>query len=563
MVGVTTAGMRYEPPQTAKRDMVSGDRNERTCRQCGKIITTGQRRKYCSQECMVVSRRVDYRKMYANNPEKIRKARRMSRKNNIEKFREASRTRYKNNKEKVKEINRRWYLKNKDMISRKHKQFKKDNPEIYKKKTKEYYLNNKKKLNERSRKWRKDNPEKARELNRKNRERVRRKADGDSIQVSHTVRDISAKTPSKHIQAGKHSIEASGNVKRACKRCGKAITTKWYKKYCSQECRVKSTSEHSQKLYKNNPDKFKKNTRTWQKDNPEKYMESRRRSNEKRRRKAMVARGVIKRTCRQCGKAITTWRRKAYCSQECSVVGRMEYPRKRYANNPEKAIEISKRWRKNNPEKAMENGKQWRRNNLEKAREIGRRSDEKRRIKARVARGVIKRACRQCGKVITAWRRKAYCSQACSVVSNMECARKRRANNPEKARENSRRGNEKRRIKTMLARNAIKRTCRQCGNMITAWRRKAYCSQECSVVGYKEYNMKRQADNLEKYRDNRRRREERRRKIIKENTERWVENYMAKVREGARIEREAEGKNTGDRRTAHMVGGMQMGDESV
>ena len=78
-------------------------------------------------------------------------------------------------------------------------------------------------------------------------------------------------------------------------------------------------------------------------------------------------RGVIKRTCRQCGKAITTWRRKAYCSQECSVVGRMEYPRKRYANNPEKAIEISRRWRKNNPEKYMESR---------------RRSDEKRRRKA-------------------------------------------------------------------------------------------------------------------------------------------------------------------------------------
>ena len=563
MVGVTTAGMRYEPPQTAKRDMVSGDRNERTCRQCGKIITTGQRRKYCSQECMVVSRRVDYRKMYANNPEKIRKARRMSRKNNIEKFREASRTRYKNNKEKVKEINRRWYLKNKDMISRKHKQFKKDNPEIYKKKTKEYYLNNKKKLNERSRKWRKDNPEKARELNRKNRERVRRKADGDSIQVSHTVRDISAKTPSKHIQAGKHSIEASGNVKRACKRCGKAITTKWYKKYCSQECRVKSTSEHSQKLYKNNPDKFKKNTRTWQKDNPEKYMESRRRSNEKRRRKAMVARGVIKRTCRQCGKAITTWRRKAYCSQECSVVGRMEYPRKRYANNPEKAIEISRRWRKNNPEKYMESR---------------RRSDEKRRRKAIVARGVIKRTCRQCGNMITAWRRKAYCSQECSVVGRMEYSRKRyvnnpekaieinkrwRKNNPEKAMENSHRGNERRRIKARVARGVIKRTCRQCGNMITAWRRKIYCSQECSVVGHMECNMKWQADNLEKVRETRRRGNERRRKIIKENTERWVENYLAKVREGAKAERDAgrENHDNNNRQQHEAFGSMPTGGE--
>ena len=291
------------------------------------------------------------------------------------------------------------------------------------------------------------------------------------------------------------------------------------------------------------------------------------------------------RACRQCGKAITAKWYKKYCSQECSVVGRMEYSRKRYANNPEKAKEISRRWYKNNHEKAMDNGKQWRRNNLEKAREIGRRSDEKRRIKARVARGVIKRTCRQCGKVITAWRRKAYCSQACSVVSNRECARKRRANNPEKARENSRRGNERRRIKTMLARSFIKRTCQQCGKVITTQRLTKYCSQECRVsrnreharnqykVNYekineaarkwhkdnpekkKKYWQKWKKNNPEKDKEHNRRGYEKHRIKVKENTERWVENYLAKVREGARMEREAEGKNTGDGRRQHKDAG--------
>ena len=367
----------------------------------------------------------------------------------------------------------------------------------------------------------------------------------------------------ERLQTARRNIRSGDGNERACRQCGKAITAKWYKKYCSQECCVKSTSEHSQKLYKNNPDKFKKNTRTWQKDNPEKYMESRRRSNEKRRRKAMVARGVIKRTCRQCGKAITTWRRKAYCSQECSVVGRMEYPRKRYANNPEKAIEISRRWRKNNPEKYMESR---------------RRSDEKRRRKAIVARGVIKRTCRQCGNMITAWRRKAYCSQECSVVGRMEYSRKRyvnnpekaieinkrwRKNNPEKAMENSHRGNERRRIKAMVARGVIKRICRHCGKAITVWRRRKYCSKECGTKGNKILIRQWQKNNPEKARDISRRRYEKRRKIIKENTERWVENYLAKVREGAKAERDAgrENHDNNNRQQHEAFGSMPTGGE--
>ena len=301
------------------------------------------------------------------------------------------------------------------------------------------------------------------------------------------------------------------------------------------------------------------------------------------------------RACRQCGKAITAKWYKKYCSQECSVVGHREYARKRHANNPEKAREISRRWYKNNHEKAMENGKRWRRNNLEKAREIGRRSGKKSRRKAMVARGVIKRTCRQCGKAITAWRRKIYCSHECRMSRNRECARKRRADNPEKDRENSRRGNERRRIKTMLARSFIKRTCQQCGKVITTQRLTKYCSQECRVsrnreyarnqykVNYekineaarkwhkdnpekkKKYWQKWKKNNPEKFKENKRRGYEKHRIKVKENTERWVENYMAKVREGARIEREAEEENAGinGRQPNKEVGVIADGAETI
>ena len=75
--------------------------------------------------------------------------------------------------------------------------------------------------------------------------------------------------------------------------------------------------------------------------------------------------------------------------------------------------------------------------------------------------------------------------------------------------------------------------------------------------------MKWQADNLEKVRETRRRSEERHRKIIKENTERWVENYLAKVREGAKAERDAgrENHDNNNRQQHEAFGSMPTGGE--
>ena len=194
---------------------------------------------------------------------------------------------------------------------------------------------------------------------------------------------------------------------------------------------------------------------------------------------AISAGNGIKRTCRQCGTVITAKWRKAYCSQECSVVDKRKRSRK------------------------------WRADNLEKAREINRRSEERRREKAMAARGVIKRACRQCGKVITAKWRRAYCSQECGVIGNRERSNEWRADNLEKSRETARRW----------------------------YRNNPEKAMESSRLW--------QHNNPEKAKEKARRHYAKRRKIIKDNTERWVENYMAKVREGARMEREAEEKNTG------------------
>ena len=198
--------------------------------------------------------------------------------------------------------------------------------------------------------------------------------------MSHPVIDSSAKTPSKHIQAGQHSIVTDGNVKRACKRCGKAITVKWQKTYCSHECMVMSNRERVRKWRAANPEKVREMSRLWNKNNPEKISEAGRRY---------------------------------------------------YKNNVEKVKEASKRYYKKNTEKVHARNRQRRKDNLEKAREYSRRRYAKHR------------------------------------------------------------------------------------------------------------------------------------KIINENTERWVENYMAKVREGARIEMEAEGENTGDGRPHKAAGGTQTEAEPI
>ena len=146
--------------------------------------------------------------------------------------------------------------------------------------------------------------------------------------MSHIVHGSATQTPSKQIQAGKHSIVAGGNVKRDCKRCCKAITIKWQKTYCSQECRVVSNRERVRKRCADNPEKAREMSMLWNKNNPEKVKEASRRY---------------------------------------------------YKNNVEKIKEANRRYYKNNAEKVHARNRQRRKDNLKKAREYGRRHAAKRR----------------------------------------------------------------------------------------------------------------------------------------------------------------------------------------
>ena len=156
--------------------------------------------------------------------------------------------------------------------------------------------------------------------------------------------------------------------------------------------------------------------------------------------------------------------------------------------------------------------------------------------------------------------------------------------------------------KTDKAGNSNMKCCKACGATITAKYRSKYCSNECSDSKRRELRNKNRRlcykNNPEKYRDNTRqwyrnnpekarknssrwyrnnpkkpwkaacwqkpeKVREKRSKIM--NTERWVENYMAKVREGARIEREAEEENAGinGRQPNKEVGVIADGAETI
>ena len=140
--------------------------------------------------------------------------------------------------------------------------------------------------------------------------------------------------------------------------------------------------------------------------------------------------------------------------------------------------------------------------------------------------------CKACGATITAKHRSKYCSNECSANKRRELRNKnnrlRYKNNPEKYREISREA----------ARQWYRNNPKRARENSSRWYRN-------NTEKATESSMRWKKKNPEKVREYVRRCEAKRRKIIKENTEKWVENYLAKVREGARIEREAEEENTG------------------
>ena len=134
---------------------------KKTCRQCCKEIATGRRKTYCSQECYVVGNMERYRKWRADNLEKAREIGRQRYWDNVEKERENYRMRKKNNPERIREISRRWYRNNKEKASETQRR---------------WYQNNSDKAKKDAIRWQKDNPEKVREIDRRKREKHRRKA---------------------------------------------------------------------------------------------------------------------------------------------------------------------------------------------------------------------------------------------------------------------------------------------------------------------------------------------------------------------------------------------------
>ena len=230
-----------------------------------------------------------------------------------------------------------------------------------------------------------------------------------------TLRGISVKTLSKLLQMTKHAVGSNSDIKKTCRQCGKVVTARWRRVYCSQECSVVGNRKHYRK---------------WRADNLEKSREINRRSEERRREKTMVARGDIKRTCRHCGRVITHRRRKAYCSQACSVVGNMERYRKWRADNLEKAREIGRQRYWNNVEKARENYRMRKKNNPERIREISRRWYRNNKEKA------------------SETQRRWYQNNSDKVKKDAIQWQK---DNPEKVREIDRRKREKRRRKAMEA----------------------------------------------------------------------------------------------------------------
>ena len=147
--------------QMTKQEIGTNGNIKRTCRQCGNVITARRRKAYCSQACSVVGNMERYRKWRADNLEKAREIGRQRYWNNVEKARENYRMRKKNNPERIREISRRWYRNNKEKASETQRR---------------WYQNNSDKAKKDAIRWQKDNPEKVREIDRRKREKRRRKA---------------------------------------------------------------------------------------------------------------------------------------------------------------------------------------------------------------------------------------------------------------------------------------------------------------------------------------------------------------------------------------------------
>ena len=160
MSRIVSAGVVKDPTeqiQVVKLDIGSGDGNGRICRHCGKVITAGQRRKYCSQECRAVGKKETIRQWQKRHPENMLANTKKWEKNNPEKVKEAAQKRYEANPEKFREQRQMWL---------------KNNREKNKENSRRWYRNNTDMARENYRRWYKNNPEKAMEINSRKREKL-------------------------------------------------------------------------------------------------------------------------------------------------------------------------------------------------------------------------------------------------------------------------------------------------------------------------------------------------------------------------------------------------------
>ena len=213
---------------------------------------------------------------------------------------------------------------------------------------------------------------------------------------------------------------------------------------------------------------------------------------------AISAGDGIKRICRHCGKAITVWRRRKYCSKECGTKGNKILIRQwqkthtesilssakiRYRKDPEKFKKRSREFYRNNPEKVKASNKMWCKNNPKKLREQRMIVLEKRRKN----RPVKTKPTRQAKPVQThpPIDMKSV-SLALLHITGKQIA--------------------KEKISIKL--------CQQCGNAFKINRDKKHCSEECSKAGKREWNRKWNLKNRDKIRQYDRKQYAKRRKKI-------------------------------------------------
>ena len=217
MTGITVAVMRQEHVLEAKRDVGSGDRNQRICRQCGKAITICGRRKYCSKECGTKGNKILIRQWQKTHNENI--------------------------------------------LSNAKIRYRKD-PEKFKKRSKEFYRNNPEKVKASNKLWRKNNPKKLREQRmiilekrRKNRP-VKTKPTKQAKPVQTTPVDMKSVSLALLHITGKPIAKAKISIK-LCQQCGNAFKINRGKKHCSEECMKAGKREGDLKWKLKNRDKIR------------------------------------------------------------------------------------------------------------------------------------------------------------------------------------------------------------------------------------------------------------------------------------------------------------------